>query len=282
MIGVFDSGHGGLTVFRALVLRFPHIRFIYLGDHANAPYGNRSSSEIVDLTRRGVERLFERGCPLVILACNTATAVACRTLQQNWLPNANFPKHNILGVVAPMVEGATQTPWAATAPQYPQKYNTSTIAVFGTRRTISSDVYPEEILKRCPRVTVVQQDCPELASAIEDGQSEAELDALVGRYVAELMHRCEEREPDQAILGCTHYPLVEELFVRHLPASTRLFSQPEVVADSLEDYLARHPEYGLKIDSDHTPELLTTGEPEEIARSLKLFWPEVQPFQPIA
>lgn len=281
MIGLFDSGHGGLTIFRALVRRFPHVRFVYLGDHANAPYGNREAQEIVDLTRSGVERLFERGCGLVVLACNTATAIACRTLQQDWLPAADYPKHNVLGVVAPMVEAATQTPWAATSPQYPQKYNTDIIAVFGTRRTISSGVYVEEISKRCPKVTVLQQACAELAGAIESGLPEGELDMLVKGYVGELMQQAQGRIPHQAILGCTHFPLVEHLFVRHLPPSTRLLSQPEVVADSLEDYLARHPAYGLDVARSHTPSLLTTGDPLEIARSLKLFWPEAQPFQPV-
>ena len=127
MIGLFDSGHGGLTIFRTLVRRFPDLQFVYLGDHANAPYGNRDSREIVDLTRNGVEHLYTRGCKLVVLACNTASAVACRTLQQDWLPGAGYAEHNILGVVAPVVEAATQTPWAMTSPQYPQKYNTDTM-----------------------------------------------------------------------------------------------------------------------------------------------------------
>lgn len=280
MIGLFDSGHGGLTIFRALVRRFPHIPFVYLGDHANAPYGNREAREIVDLTREGAEKLFGRGCALVILACNTATAIACRTLQQDWLPGAGYANHNILGVVAPMVEAATQMPWAVTAPQYPQKYNTDIIAVFGTRRTISSGVYVEEISKRCPKVTILQQACAELAGAIEQGRPESELDMLVKGYVGELLTNADGRTPHQAILGCTHYPLVEHLFVRHLPPSTRLLSQPEVVADSLEDYLARRPAYGLDIAKDYTPSLLTTGNPDEIARSLRLFWPEAKPFLP--
>src|SRR5262245_9393686 len=176
MIGVFDSGHGGLTVFRALVQRFPHVTFVYLGDHANVPYGDRPSDEIVTLTRRGVEALFRRGCRLVLLGCNTATCVAARTLQKHWLGVSGWRGHNILGIVAPTVEAATQTPWAVTSPQYPQKYNTDVIAVFGTTRTVASHAYPEEIRKRCPQVTVVQQTCPELVAAIERGAGESDLD----------------------------------------------------------------------------------------------------------
>jgi glutamate racemase len=148
MIGIFDSGLGGLTVLRALVARFPHIHFVYLGDHANVPYGDRDSDEVVELSRRSVEALFKSGCKLVVLGCNTATAVAARRLQQAWLPESSWRGHNVLGIVAPTVEAATQTPWAVDSPQYPQKYNTDLIAVFGTTRTITSGVYPEEISKR--------------------------------------------------------------------------------------------------------------------------------------
>ena len=167
MIGVFDSGLGGLTILRALADRFPQVSFTYLGDHANVPYGNRSSEDVVSLTRGNVEALFDRGCRLVLLGCNTATAVAARNLQQTWLPITPWHgTHNVLGIVAPTVEAATQTPWAVTAPQYPQKYNTDVIAVFGTTRTVASGVYPEEIRKRCPKVVVVQQVCAGLAGAI--------------------------------------------------------------------------------------------------------------------
>ncbi|MEM8744533.1 MAG: aspartate/glutamate racemase family protein [Pseudomonadota bacterium] len=280
MIGLFDSGHGGLTVCRELVERFPHLHFVYLGDHANAPYGNRSSDEIVALTREGVERLYGQGCQLVLLACNTATAIACRTLQQQWLPDAGYDGHNILGVVAPMVEAATQTPWAVTAPQYPQKYNTDTIAVFGTQRTITSGVYREEIIKRCPKATVKEQDCPELAGAIEDARPEDELDEMVGAYVATLIERTDGSAPETVILGCTHYPLIEHLFIRHLPPSTRILSQPKVVADSLEDYLARHARYAGHPPEAPRPSLLTTGDPHGVERSLKIFWPEPHKFEP--
>jgi glutamate racemase len=238
MIGVFDSGLGGLTVLRALVTRFPDTPFIYLGDHAHVPYGNRTSAEVIDLTRACVEALFERGCKLVLLGCNTATAVAARHLQQNWLPVSPWRGHNVLGIVAPTVEAATQTPWAVSSPQYPQKYNTDLIAVFGTTRTINSDAYPEEIRKRCPRVTVVQQICAQLAGAIEDEAPEAELERLVEEGIRGVMEQTSGTPPHRAILGCTHFPLVEHLFRRHLgnPAlisgRARVF-WPEVAAFEL-------------------------------------------------
>ena len=279
MIGVFDSGHGGLTVFRALVQRFPRVAFVYLGDHRNVPYGNKPSDEIVALTRDGVDALFRRGCKLVLLGCNTATCVAARTLQKDWLPVSGWAGRNILGIVAPTVEAATQTPWAATAPQYPQKYNADVVAVFGTTRTITSHAYPEEIRKRCPKVTVVQQICPELVGAIERAAPEDELDVLVGQAVTALLAQTDGTPPHRAILGCTHYPLVEPLFRRHLPPLTRLLSQPEVVADSLEDYLHRHPRFlGEPADAARSPVLLTSGEPARIDRVARIFWPDAPAF----
>ena len=279
MIGVFDSGHGGLTVFRALAARFPHIALVYLGDHAHVPYGDKPSDEIVALTRHGVDALFRRGCTLVLLGCNTATCVAARTLQKDWLPVSGWPRRNILGIVAPTVEAATQTPWAVTAPQYPQKHNTDVVAVFGTTRTIASHAYPEEIRKRCPKVTVVQQTCAGLVGAIERAAPEPELDDLVERGVTALLAQTAGSPPHRAILGCTHFPLVEPLFRQHLPPFTRLLSQPEVVADSLEDYLARHPHYVAEPAGTPAPLLLTTGDPARVNRIARLFWPDAPPFE---
>jgi len=286
MIGIFDSGLGGLTVLRALTARFPAQPFLYLGDHANAPYGDRASAEIVELTRAGVARLFALGAGLVVLGCNTATAVALRTLQRDWLPRSEFSGRNVLGIVAPTVEAATQTPWAVTKPQYPQKNNREVIAVFGTTRTIEAGVYAEEIRKRCPRVRVVQQACSGLAAAIEHGRPEAELDAIVADSVASMLAQLGSaqagaraptprqpgpRQPDRAILGCTHFSLVEKLFAENLPAGVRILSQPEVVADSLEDYLARHPEYASS-GAGEPVRLLTTGAPEVVSRTAAVFW----------
>lgn len=273
-----------MTVLRAVTPRFPGVRFVYLGDHANVPYGNRPSEEIVGLTREGIEALFGLGCRLVMLACNTATAVAARTLQRDWLPASRWAgTHNVLGIIAPTVEAATQTPWAVTSPQYPQKYNTDLIAVLATRRTVASGVFPEEIRKRCPKVEVVQQACPELAGAIEAERPGPELAALVGRYVGELTAALDGRPLHRAILGCTHYALVEDLFRARLPATTRLLSQPDIVADSLEDYLARHPRYLGEMGEGAVPPLvLTTGDLAAIAPAIQRFWPEHPPFESVA
>ena len=278
MIGIFDSGSGGLSVLRALAARFPRQAFVYLGDHANAPYGERPSQEIVELSRRGALRLFGLGARLVVLGCNTATAVALRTLQRDWLPHAGLPGRNVIGIVAPTVEAATQTPWAVTTPQYPQKNNRERIAVFGTTRTVESGVYVEEIRKRCPQAGVSQQACPALAGAIEAGRPEAELDALVAAAVSALLAQPGGHAPDRAILGCTHFAIVEPLFRRRLPAGTRILSQPEVVADSLEDYLARHADYA---EANAAPgvRLLTTGSVTQASRVARIFWPDAPPFE---
>lgn len=279
MIGVFDSGVGGLTVLRALVDRFPHLSFTYLSDHAHVPYGNRASEEIVDLTRASVEALFERGCRLVLLGCNTATAVAARRLQRTWLPESRWAgTHNVIGIVAPTVEAATQTPWAVTTPQYPQKYMTDRIAVFATTRTATSNVYREEIRKRCPKVEVVQEICADLAGAIETAAPEEQLDRLVQDGVAAAIAASGGKHPHRAILGCTHFPLVQHLFEKHLPSSTTILSQPDIVADSLEDYLARRTRY---IDGDNGAPLkfLTTGNPESVDAVARVFWPDVPAFE---
>lgn len=280
MIGVFDSGLGGLTVLHALTSRFPQLSFVYLGDHAHVPYGDRPSDEIVSLTRLAVEALFRRGCRLVMLGCNTATAVAARRLQRDWLIDSGWRDrgHNILGIVAPTVEAATQTPWAVTTPQYPQKYLQDRIAVFGTTRTIASNVYYEEIRKRCPKVQVLQQVCSELAGAIEDQAPTERLDELVRESIAGVMAQADGLPPHRAILGCTHFPLVEPLFRAHLPPATRILSQPEIVADSMEDYLARRQTY-TDDGAPGTLTLLTTGDPDQTSEKARVFWPQAFTFE---
>lgn len=265
MIGVFDSGHGGLTVFSALTARFPQHDWMYYGDHAHAPYGSRPNDEVLNLTRHAVAKLFMSGCKLVVLGCNTATAVAGRSLQQDWLPTVNTqrPGHRILGIIAPTVEAVTQTPWSVKEPVFPQKYNTDMVALFATEVTVNSGVYEAEIAKRCPRVQVVAQACPKLVPLIESGAARDVMRAAVREYVEALMGKA-GRAPAWAILGCTHYPLIKDLFMEVLPPSTRVMDQPKVVADALEDYLERHPE--VVGPRTGVVQYFTSGDPVEVSR----------------
>lgn len=271
MIGVFDSGHGGLTVFRELTARFPHYSWMYYGDHANAPYGNRPGAEVVDLTQTAVAKLFMAGCKLVILGCNTATAVAGKTLQTSWLPqvNAQRPGHRVLGIIAPTVESVTQTPWHVKEPVFPQRYNTDTVALFATQVTVNSGVYEAEIAKRCPHMKVLKLACPTLVPLIEHGAPQAELATAVAGYVHALLATTPQA-PEWAILGCTHYPLVAHHFRAALPPSTRLLSQPLAVANGLEDYFTRHADL---VSGEHAGlvQYFTSGEPNEVGRVAELF-----------
>lgn len=255
-IGVFDSGHGGLTILRALA-RLSDRSFLYFGDHAQLPYGDRPSSEIVDLTRQGAELLFKRGCRLVVLACNTAAAVALRTLQQEWLIH-RYPDHRILGVLVPTVEAVTGVPWSGSPPENALG-RAHTIGIFATRRTVESRAYVEEISKRDPSITVVQQACPGLVDLIEKESPAEVLTAAVQGYVAALTAQLGTRRLDAALLGCTHYPLVAEVFAKALPPHTRVLAQPELVAASLTDYLNRHPQIDV-VDENPTMRFLTSGD----------------------
>lgn len=240
-IGVFDSGHGGLTVLAALEQRLPDEHFLYLGDHAAAPYGQRQPSEIYARTEAAVELLFALGCKLVVLACNTAAAIALRRLQQGWLARRH-PGRRVLGVLVPMVEAIGGQPWSATEPPPLPHPPARRVALFATPRTVESNAYPEEVARRAPWVDVEQQPCAALAGAIEADAPAAELDRLVRLYAAELLDRLQGQRLDAAVLGCTHYPLVEAAFAQALPG-VPLLSQPALVAESLADYLARRPDY---------------------------------------
>lgn len=261
MIGVFDSGHGGLTVLRALAARLPDRGFVYLGDHANAPYGERDAEEVYNLTLENIERLFRMDCRLAILACNTAAAVALRRLQRTWLADA-WPGRRVLGVLVPVVEAIVRQPWHVeepnTGPDAPQE----TVAIFATRRTVESRAYVGEILKRAPDVLIVQQACPGLVDAIEAGAPQAEIHGLVAGFAAELLERMQGVLPDVAVLGCTHYGLVPKAFRDALPPGTALLHQPDLVAASLADYLARHAEFPADPDEAGRMEFLTTGDPD--------------------
>lgn len=261
MIGVFDSGSGGLTILEALRQALPDQDFLYLGDHANAPYGHRSNTQIVAMTKDGIDTLMAAGCSLVILACNTAAAVALRTLQQDWLPAA-YPENRILGVLVPMVEALTGVPWSQDHPHESPGHDRS-IILFATRKTVESGSYLDEVAKRAPHVALAQKACPGLVDAIEGGAGERPIRGLIGGFVAEAL--TSRAAPDAAVLGCTHFPLVEHLFRRILPPKTELLSQPGIVARSLADYLTRHPQFSRP--GSGTVRLLTTGDPALLAAS---------------
>ncbi len=282
MIGVFDSGDGGLTVLKALVERLPERDFLYLGDHAKAPYGGREPEEVYDLTVASIDYLFSQGCRLVLLACNTASAVALRRLQQTWLPNRDAelgsPGRRVLGVLVPMVEAVAQVPWnSAEGPDEPKTAAaTSRVVIFATRRTVETGSYPLEIGLRAPAIEVIQQACPDLVARIEAGAPRQELGRMVEGYVRALMAKTVGRTPDTAVLGCTHYPLVAKAFAAALPDGVELLDQPALVAESLTDYLRRHPEFDQAGEDPHSEtgrrRFLTTGSTEDASAKASLFF----------
>lgn len=263
MIGVFDSGHGGLTILHALVQRLPNQHFLYLGDHANAPYGTRPVDDVYSLTIGNVEHLLRIGCRLVVLACNTASAVSLRRLQQTWLPHT-YPDRRVLGVLVPTVEAITEVPWAARAPRPGGERRPRLAVIFATPRTVASGAYVTEIALRAPHVTVEQQACPGLVDLIEADAPSAVTQDLVAGFVAQALDRLSGRIPDVVILGCTHYPLVRDHFRAALPASVKILSQPDLVAASLERYLVRRPEF-TEWAATATPVFATTGNPERVS-----------------
>jgi glutamate racemase len=281
-IGVFDSGVGGLSVHRALVDRFPETDFIYLADQANTPYGGRTGEEIVDLTRSASIRLFETGASLVVLACNTAASIALRRLQQTWLPGyreALGRPINILGLIVPTIEAATGLPWEHEPDLRGEKIEkVDVIGVFSTPATTRSRVYEIEIDKRRQDVAVFSEPCPELARLIETGAPRDQLRAVVEAHVKALTLRI-GRPPTRAILGCTHYEIVADLFVAALPPGTPIIHQPRAVADSLERYFARHPEY--VVGDQGRREFLTTGPTAAQSGLIEAFWGGPLKFQTI-
>ncbi len=281
-IGVFDSGVGGLTVHRELTRRLPTRDFIYLADQANAPYGGRGGEEIVDLTRAGCERLFQAGASVVVLACNTASAIALRRLQQTWLPSVRERLGrpvNVLGIIVPTIEAATGLPWSfeAERPQEGEKVAAIDITgVFSTAATAMSRVYEIEIDKRREDLAVFSEPCPGLAGLIELGAPAEELKTVVQDHVDALRRRI-GRHPDKAILGCTHYEIVADLFAEALPPGTSVIHQPTAVADALDRYFQRHPEYDL--GSSGRRDFLTTGTPGPQTERVSQFWGAPLSFQ---
>ena len=280
-IGVFDSGVGGLSVHRALVEALPDADLIYLADQANAPYGGRPGEEIVDLTRAGCERLFGAGCDLVVLACNTASAIALRRLQQTWLPSYRREQGralNVLGIIVPTIEAATGLPWEHEAERRGDKVEQLDIlGVFSTPGTAKSRVYEIEIDKRRQDVAVFSEPCPNLARMIEAGEDREALETAVNEHVAALAKRI-GRPPDRAILGCTHYEIIADLFRTALPPGTPLIHQPAATAEAIQRYLERHPEYAP--GTGGARRFLTTGRAGPQNGLVSSFWGAPLSFEP--
>lgn len=270
MIGFFDSGLGGLTILAEVQKRLPGT-YLYLGDNARAPYGSRSQAEILQFTIEGVKWLIEQGCSLVILACNTASANALRTIQQDWLPK-HAPDARVLGVLVPTVEAITGLDWSNQS----QRANTVSVLLFATPSTVASGAYEREIHKRLPQASVISVACPTLVPLIEAGAAQGVLQTEIKKYyeqgISMLMH-----EPDVVLLGCTHYALLERPFKALFSSSTTLLSQPAIVTKALQSYLVRHPEHA--IGEGVSTSYYTTADPQGIGETSRRFMPTIITYQ---
>lgn len=256
-IGIFDSGYGGLTVLTSIRRLLPRYDYLYLGDNARAPYGTRSFDVVYEYTRQAVMCLFRRGCHLVILACNTASAKALRSIQQRDLPAAD-PQRRVLGVIRPTAEaiGALTT--------------TRHVGILATEGTIRSESYDIEIHKFFPDITVRGVACPLWVPLVEHNECGSPgADYFVRKSVDQLMTA--DSAIDAVILGCTHYPLLIPVINRHIPRGVRVIAQGHYVAESLKDYLRRHPEMETKCTRGGNVRFLTTESPDTFRVSAKIF-----------
>ncbi len=256
-IGIFDSGYGGLTVLKEIVKLLPEYDYVYLGDNARAPYGTRSFETVYEYTLQCVKQLFEMNCSLVVLACNTASAKALRTIQQKDLPII-APEKRVLGVIRP------------TAEMVGNYTKTKHVGVLGTSGTIISESYPIEINKSHPGIKVFQEACPTWVSLVENNEYESEgADFFVKKHIDNLLKQ--DENIDAIILGCTHYPLLINKIKKYLPKNITVLSQGEIVANSLKDYLSRHTEFNSRISKGGTVEYFTTDSTENFDKAASLF-----------
>lgn len=256
-IGVFDSGFGGLTILEGMRRELPRYDYLYLGDNARAPYGSRSFEVVYQFTLQAVTRLFEYGCPLVILACNTASAKALRTIQQTNLPQM-APDRRVLGVIRPTVEAVGTLS------------HTGHVGVLGTVGTVSSRSYDMEIGKSYPEFGVHSKACPMWVPLIENGEIDTPAtDYFVSRYVGELMAK--EERIDTVLLACTHYPLLLDKIRKALRPDVSVVTQGDIVARSLADYLQRHPEIERRLTDGGNCRYLTTESTGRFAEMARLF-----------
>ena len=256
-IGVFDSGYGGLTILEKIREKMPEYDYIYLGDNARTPYGTRSFEVVYEFTLQAVEKLFHLGCPLVILACNTASAKALRTIQQINLPVID-PNRRVLGVIRPTAECIGQLT------------QTRHVGILATTGTIKSDSYKLEVNKLYPDVTVAGEACPMWVPLVENNEFDSKgADYFVQKHINQLL----EKDPDidTLILGCTHYPLLMKKIREFTPEHIKIVPQGEYVANSLQDYFVRHPEMDERCTKNGTCRFLTTESTAKFEESASIF-----------
>lgn len=259
-IGVFDSGYGGLTILKEIKKLLPQYDFIYLGDNARAPYGSRSFDTVYEYTLQSVQWLFAQGCPLIILACNTASAKALRNIQQKYLPKLTGNKR-VLGVIRPTAEIAGN-------------YSTSKqIGILGTKGTIQSESYPIEIRKFFPEIKVFQHACPMWVPLVENNEYESEgADFFIKKDIDILLRK--SSETDTILLACTHYPLLLKKIKDYLPEKIKVVSQGPIVAKSLADYLIRHPEMEARCSKNEILQFYTTDSAMDFDKHSEIFFGE--------
>lgn len=256
-IGVFDSGYGGLTILDKIREVLPEYDYIYLGDNARAPYGTRSFEVVYEFTRQAVNKLFDMGCHLVILACNTASAKALRSIQMNDLPQID-PARRVLGVIRPTVECVGEIS------------KNQHIGVLATAGTIKSESYPLEIHKLFPEIQVSGTACPMWVSLVENNESQDEgADYFIRKYIDQLLSK--DPQIDTVILGCTHFPILLPKIRQYIPDHISVIAQGEYVAESLKDYLKRHPEMDAKCAKNGNCQFYTTEAEEKFSESASTF-----------
>ena len=257
-IGVFDSGYGGLTVLKEIIHTLPEYDFIYLGDSMRAPYGSKDFSTVYQYTLECVQWFFNQGCSLVILACNTSSAKALRTIQQNDLPLIDKAKR-VLGVIRPTSE---------VIGNYTQ---TKHVGVLGTTGTVLSNSYFLEVQKFFPDIQITQEACPEWVSLIEDNKIESpEMDVHVKKHVEQLFKS--DEKIDTLLLACTHYPLILDKIKKYIPAGVSVISQGPIVANSLQEYLSKHPEMDQKCSKNGHYQFFTTGDADDFNNHASMFF----------
>jgi glutamate racemase len=260
-IGIFDSGYGGLTVFRSIADKLPQYDYLYLGDNARAPYGNRSFETVYEYTLQCVEWFFEQGCPLVILACNTASAKALRNIQQIDLPRID-PAKRVLGVIRPTAEAVGEYT------------HTNKVGVLGTRGTVNSGSYLKEIGNFYPEVEVFQHACPLWVPFIENGDYQDDgIDFYIRQDLEQLF--AQSKEIDTVLLACTHYPLLADRIRKFLPdPDIKLLGQGNIVAESIADYLQRHPEMETQVSKGGSKTFYTTDAASDFEENATRFFGE--------